>query len=89
MPNNMNEKELVNDLLFSEKKMTNNYDVFANEADNVNLRNELNGILNNEHDIHNKIYDAMKQKGWYSVSSADKNDIQKAKQNYQNIKNQL
>jgi Spore coat protein len=88
MPN-MSEREVLTDLLFSEKKITNNYDIYSNEANNTNLRNELLGILNSEHDIHNKLYDAMSQKGWYNPSNANPQDIQKSKQNFQNIKNQL
>ncbi|HBM81930.1 MAG: spore coat protein [Clostridiales bacterium] len=89
MPINMSEREVINDLLFSEKKITSNYDVYSNEASNMNLRNELMGLLNCEHDIHNKIYDAMVQKGWYTTTTANPMDIQKAKQNFQNVKSSL
>lgn len=90
MPNtNMSEKDMITDLLFSEKKITSNYDTYSNEASNTNLRNELLGILNSEHDVHNMLYDAMSQKGWYTPMGVNPQDIQKAKQNFGNIKNQL
>ena len=45
----MNDQERITDLILTEKKMSANYDTFASECVNVQLRDEFLKLLNQGH----------------------------------------
>ena len=61
----MNDQERITDLILTEKKMSANYDTFASECVNVQLRDEFLKLLNQ----------AAQQKGWYQVEQAPASQI--------------
>lgn len=77
------EKDVMKDILSSEKYLTESYNTFTNECANQNIRDEFMKILNEEHQIQAEVFDAMKQRGWYATPAADQQKIQQAKQKYQ------
>ncbi|MCI1964567.1 MAG: spore coat protein [Oscillospiraceae bacterium] len=78
------EREIMDDALSSEKYMTDTYNSFTNECVTQNVRDEFMRILNEEHQIQSEVFDAMKQRGWYTIPDAQQQKIQQAKQKYQN-----
>lgn len=77
------EKELMTDVLSSQKFVTDSYNTFTNECATPNVRNEFMQILQEEHQIQAEVFDAMKTRGWYQAPAADQQKIQQAKQKYQ------
>ena len=84
----MQDKELLNDVLASQKFITGNYNSFANECATPNVRDEFMRILNEEHQIQADVFDVMKKRGWYPTPSAEQQKIQQAKQKFQNVNQQ-
>jgi spore coat protein CotF len=84
----MQDKELLNDVLASQKFITGNYNSFANECATPNVRDEFMRILNEEHQIQADVFDVMKKRGWYPTPSAEQQKIQQAKQKFQNANQQ-
>ncbi len=78
----MNDQERMADLLTMEKKLGNNYDIFASECVNVALRNEFVKALTRGHDTQTELFQAAQSRGWYQVEQADANQISQAKTKY-------
>lgn len=78
------EKELMTDVLSSQKFVTDTYNTFTNECATPNVRDEFMRILTEEHQIQADVFDTMKQHGWYETPAAQQQKIQQTKQKYQN-----
>ena len=74
----MNDQERITDLILSEKKMTANYDTFASECVDPQLRGEYLGILNKSHQTQSELFRAAQSKGWYTVEQAPQSKISEA-----------
>lgn len=85
----MNEKDLMNDLLTTEKQVISAYSVGITESSCTNLRNTLINNFRSAQDIQYKIFDAMKQKGWYTTKDAPDNDVNQAKNQATQMMNEL
>lgn len=83
---NFTEKEILNDVLASEKQLINAYGTYLAESTCENLRTELTKILNDKQQIQYQVFDTMRQKGWYNVKNANINDVQTATQKFQTLK---
>ncbi|MBU5677996.1 spore coat protein [Alkaliphilus sp. MSJ-5] len=83
------EKELMNDLLTSEKQVTSAYNVGITEASCTNLRQHLTKCLTDTQEIQYQIFNAMKQRGWYQTKPAQSQDVQSAKTKYNQMKSEL
>ena len=66
----MQEKEVFDDVLASQKFITEMYNTFANECATPNIRDEFMNILNEEHQIQADVFDEMKKRGWYPTPQA-------------------
>ena len=74
----MNDQERITDLILSEKKMSSNYDTFASECVDPQLRGEYLGILNKSHQTQSELFRAAQSKGWYTVEQAPQSKISEA-----------
>ncbi len=74
----MNDQERITDLTLSEKKMTANYNTFASECVDPQLRGEYLGILNKSHQTQSELFRAAQSKGWYTVEQAPQSKISEA-----------
>lgn len=83
MQTTMSEQEILTDLLTIEKHSTSTYNTFITESTCPNLRQNLKNILNEEHSIHENLYNIMNQKGWYPTSDAEAQEVQKVKGRFQ------
>jgi len=75
----MNDKEMMQDLLTSEKQVISSYSTGITESSCMNLRNTLVGNFKNAQEIQYKVFDSMKQKGWYPTKDAPANEVQQLK----------
>jgi spore coat protein CotF len=75
----MQEKDLMQDLLTSEKQVISAYSTGITESSCQNLRDTLVNNFKNVEDVQYKVFDAMKQKGWYATKDAPDADVTNAK----------
>ena len=78
----MTEKDILADSLSFQKYVTSNYNMFAGECVNPQLRTELLSILKEEHDIQNEIFCEMHSRGWYEVKPAQMQEIDCLRQKF-------
>ena len=76
----MQEKEMLNDLMASQKQISASYNTFAGECVNSNLRNAFLNILNEEHQIQADLFSDMQANGWYQPEQAEQQKIQQTQQ---------
>ena len=84
----MNDQEHVTDLIFTEKKMSANYDTYASECVNTKLRDDFLRMLNQGHVTQSELFQKAQAKGWYQVEQAPASKVQQAQTKFQNQKPQ-
>ena len=89
MNTKLTEKDLMNDLLATEKQVVSAYSVGITETSCPNLRNTLVTNFKNAQDTQFKVFDAMRQKGWYQIKDAADADVQQAKNDANTMMNEL
>ncbi len=82
---NMTEKEIMEDVLTSQKHVTGTYNTFTNECVNQQLRTDFLNILRDEHNIQQAVFDQMKTRGWYAPAPAEQQKIDAAYTKFSNI----
>ncbi|WP_138205528.1 spore coat protein [Haloimpatiens lingqiaonensis] len=83
------EQELMQDILATEKQVISAYGTGITESSCPNLRNVLVDNFSRTQDIQYKVYDAMRQKGWYQTKDAQDNEVQQAKNKSTTMMNSL
>ena len=78
----LGDKEMVGDLISSQKFISGNYNIWAGECVCENLRNEFLNILKDEHCIQNELYQEASSRGWYPVKQAPQNEIDQVLQKF-------
>ena len=78
----MNDEDILNDILLSEKNISNCYSVALNELSNKILYKKIMDIFKDTKDMARDIYNLMFSKGWYVLSPEEENKISKAYQKY-------
>lgn len=86
---NMDDQEILNDVLFSQKQITGNYNTSGNECVDEKLKSDMLNILRDEHNMQSGVFAQMMQRGWYQTPPAQQQKIDAAKTKYQNIAAQL
>jgi len=91
MPNTIlnNEKDMMTDLLATEKQVITAYSTGITETSCQNLRNTLVNNFKNVQDVQFKVFDAMKQKGWYQTKDAPDQEVQQAKDHSNQLSQEL
>ena len=84
----MNDQEHVTDLIFTEKKMSANYDTYASECVNTKLRDDFLRMLNQGHVTQSELFQKAQANGWYQVEPAPASKVQQAQTKFQNQKPQ-
>ena len=76
------DRDMIGDVLSSQKFMTDGYNTVATEASEETVKNTLVSILKEEHNIGHDIFLNMQTRGWYQTEAAPQNKIQETKQKY-------
>lgn len=79
---NLKEKDLINDLLLCQKKISSDYNTFASEVDHTNLKQDVLTILRDEHEVESIIYEEMKNRGWYQTKTVSDQEIRSAQEQF-------
>ncbi|NGP46348.1 spore coat protein [Bacillaceae bacterium SIJ1] len=85
----MNDKDLVTDALFTEKYLTSSYDTALNEMSHAALFQAIQQIQSDTQACQRQLYDAMFQKGWYTLTPEQTQSIQASAQQFSQDKAQL
>jgi len=80
----LTDKDVLTDALATQKYATANYNLFANECANAELRSQVIDLLNDEHLIQSDLFTQMNKRGWYPVPQAECQKIQQAIEKFQN-----
>jgi spore coat protein F len=89
MNNIMGEKEILNDLLNTEKQILTTYSTAVTESSCANMRQLLLRNISQISDDQFNVYNTMVTKGYYQKKDAQDQDVQQAKQKFQQIQSQL
>lgn len=81
----MPDKEMLDDVLTTQKVITSSYNLFANECASKKLRDDMMCLLHEEHDIQADIFTEMQTRGWYSTPVAEQQKIDSTKTKFSNI----
>ena len=71
----MSDRDFINDILATEKYLTNSYNTAVNEASIEELYQLQMKHLNDSHQAARDLYNLMQQKGWYNVEPAENQKI--------------
>ena len=85
----MNDRDFINDLLATEKYITNSYSTALNEASNEPLYQDLLSIFTETQNMQRELYDLMFQNGWYKLEAAEQQKLQQSYQQFKGYSNQF
>ena len=72
----MNDRDFVNDILSTEKYLTDAYSIALNEASHQELYQDLITVFNETQQTQRDLFNLMFKNGWYSVEAADQEKLQ-------------
>ncbi|HHV94081.1 MAG TPA: spore coat protein [Firmicutes bacterium] len=78
----INDRDILNDVLATEKYLTDNFNVFAREASYPALYNDVENILCDTHKAARDAFLAMFQRGWYKLEGVEQQKLQQAQQQF-------
>ncbi len=71
----MNDRDYINDILETEKNMSDNLSIALNEASNNTLYEEILMLFIETKNAQRELYNMMFKKGWYSLEKEEENKI--------------
>ena len=78
----MTDQEKMVDALNSQKFITGVYNTYACEGATANVKNTLSRILEDEHSIHEEVFNEMTARGWYQLEKAEDTKLNTVKQTF-------
>ncbi len=87
--NTFTDREIMDDILTSQKHISGSYNTYSNECVNQQLQNDMLNILKEEHSIQFTVFEEMQKRGWYSPGAAQAQMINETKTKFENIATQL
>lgn len=89
MNNVLGEKEILNDILNTEKEIIKTYSTAVTESSCANMRQLLLRNITQIVDDQFNVFNVMVNKGYYQKKDAQDQDVQQAKQKFQQMQSQL
>ena len=80
----MKDQEMMADLLLTEKKMSTNYNLFASECVNTQLKDTFVSLLTEGQRAQGELFKTAQQRGWYQVEQAPEQKVGQAHQKFTN-----
>jgi spore coat protein CotF len=78
----LNDRDRLNDILATEKYLTDSFNVATREASHQQLHQEVLQILTDTHKAAREAYDLMFRKGWYKLEAAEQQKLSQASQQF-------
>ncbi|MBB5173504.1 spore coat protein [Texcoconibacillus texcoconensis] len=85
----MNDRDYINDMLATEKYMTDSYSTAMNEASHQTLYEDILGISTETQDSQRELFNLMFKKGWYSFNAVDSQTLDQSYQQYSGYQTQF
>ena len=85
----LTEEDILNDILLSEKTISNNYSVALSEMSNDKLYKKVMNIFMDTKDIAREVYIFMYNNGMYDVTAEDETKINESCMKYEDKKTEL
>ncbi|MEK3887801.1 spore coat protein [Bacillus sp. FSL K6-3431] len=85
----MNERDFINDMLSTEKYLTDAYATALHEASHQHLYDDILTIFNETQQAQRDLFVEMFQKGWYKLEAEDQQKIQQSYQQHAGYANQF
>jgi len=85
----LNDRDIINDLLATEKHLTDGYSTALNEASNQTLYENILQLFTETQDQQRHLYNLMFKHGWYSLDQADLQQITDAANQFSGYLNQF
>ncbi|GIM45799.1 hypothetical protein DNHGIG_13480 [Collibacillus ludicampi] len=85
----MNDRDRLNDVLATEKYLTDSINIAAREASHDTLHQDIMTILNETHQCAREMFNMMFQKGWYNLEAEEQQKIDQAYQQFSNYSTQF
>ena len=79
---NFSDKDRLTDALNMQKYATGHYNECACEAATPEVRTCVMGILNEEHQLQQQLFDEMHSRGWYPTECAEDQKLQQTKSQF-------
>lgn len=89
MPRELEDRDMLMDLLVTQKYLGGQYDHSAAEAASEQVRGDLISILEDEHLLQAALFEMMNRKGFYQVRLARKQDLEEAHRQARHDRNQI
>lgn len=85
----MTDRDRLNDVLATEKYLTDSLNVAVREASHDALHQEVMNILTETHRLARNVYNLMYEKGWYQLEAAEAKKISQTANKFQGYEAQL
>lgn len=76
------DREIMEDLLASQKQITAEYNRAANECASSGLQGEFMTLLGEEHQIQMELFQEMQKRGWYPTEAAPQEKVRQARERF-------
>ena len=84
-----NDRDRLNDMLATEKWLTDGFNVFVRETSHKDLYNDILHVLNDTHHAARDVFNLMFEKGWYTLHPEQPSHITKHHQKFSNYESQF
>ncbi|SHE47858.1 Coat F domain-containing protein [Caldanaerobius fijiensis DSM 17918] len=85
----LSDKDIITDCVASQKWIESSYNYAASECADVNLKQDIMSILNDEHENQMIFWNTMNRKGWYKPYMVNPNDLRTAQAQFANVQSQI
>ncbi|MEH6944805.1 spore coat protein [Bacillus sp. JJ722] len=85
----MNDRDFINDMLATEKHMTNSYSTAMHEASHKGLYQEIYTAFQESSQAQRDLYNLMFKKGWYGMDKAQQQGVTQDYQKFSGYKSQF
>ncbi|MGI6149265.1 MAG: spore coat protein [Firmicutes bacterium] len=85
----LNDRDRLNDMLLTEKYLTDGLNVFAREASHQSLHRDVMQILNQTHHAARELFNLMFEKGWYTLQAEQPSHIAQQQQKFTGYESQF
>lgn len=76
------DREIMDDILASQKQITADYNTAANECASSALQSEFMTLLGEEHQIQMEVFQEMQKRGWYPTEQAPQNKVVQTREQF-------
>lgn len=85
----MNDRDFLNDILLTEKYLTDSFNVAVREASHDSLHQDYMTILMETHQAQRHAFNLMFQKGWYKLEAEQQQKLDQAHKQFSNYSSQF